>query len=440
MIEEVLNEATLTYKDLGKRNNKQLFFDKIKNKEPFKTKDGKEVIIDAEKSKPFLEPIINDQPPRRNTRMVTTTGKLITLSSLQKTGTVFGTGGSAAPSAGATPKIKPEAFEGNLVLALNGIISLKDPRIKKDYPKLKFNNFQEAQDVALAVVKNSGIPSGEWQKLATIKKNLTDLYRHFGVIQGVPKTDITDGSNRTSVKKEGGTILSAESGESRALLSVALGFTSLEKLQADSLLGKEIDSLAEDLSKKRWNSMTPKQRRHEGNVVLQKLLSFVETVEESAELKYNILFEAVTGNNRFITEPAKANKMLVWFKDGRGSFSNIEAWTAANNDKLRLDVRWRGTGRSGGFRIDKLSAPFKKKMQQILGDMSFYQNEELSVRQGSPSQSYKPVDTGIGNLDVQYGMIDLLQKIVLQEIGLSKVTIIYDGSNIEQSKEIDTQG
>jgi len=430
MIEEVLNEATLTYKDLGKRNNKKLFFDKIKNGEPFETKDGREVVIDAEKSKPFLDLVENNQPLPKGVKMVTTAGEEISFSGLQKTGTAFGTGGSVTKSKYASNRIA-ELFEGNLVAALNGSPgTMKDGGRDGWMADAPFP--QRAEEI---ITKTDGLELGQggFEKLATEAGDITPLYLMFGAKNSTPKTDIASKALKISVKKKGGTILSAEAGESQALLAVAYGFTNklsektgeLEaNIDKSSESYRHIIEVAKGLAKSVWNkpNLTSKKRRQLGDAALVKL--FKEGPHDPKDVKFKVFLEAITGDNRFKRAESKADHILVWQWDpNEGSLTPIKEWAEANNEKLKLDIRWRGEKRSGGFRIDGLTGPYKKKMEKLLGIDNVYVNEQSLSQdrtQDSPAPSLQSaLPPGQNELASQFAQ--LFASILVSELASAEV-------------------
>ena len=282
-----------------------------------------------------------------------------------------------------------ELFEGNLVAALNG-----SPGTMKDggrdgwmadapYP-------QRAEEI-IKTIDGLELGQGAFEKLATEPKNVTPLYKFFGVTNPTPKTDITNGPLKISVKKKKGTILSAEVGESKALMAVAYGFkldnSGQPTLDTKSETFQAILGVASGLSKEIWNSpeLDTTGRRRLGNEALVKLFS--ANILEPQTLKFNILLEAITGNNRFITDDAKANQILEWQWEpqSKGTLTEIETWATENNNNLKLDVRWRGEGRSGGFRIESLSKPFKKRMLTLLAANTPYPVNEQEATQVSPT-------------------------------------------------------
>lgn len=90
--DEDIDEATLSKKDLFKRNNLKLFLQKVQDSSPFELKNGGEVIIDAEKSADFLGALAKGQEPERQMKLYTSDGKLLSLGALQKTGEFGGKG------------------------------------------------------------------------------------------------------------------------------------------------------------------------------------------------------------------------------------------------------------------------------------------------------------------------------------------------------------
>jgi len=85
--EEDLEEANLSTKELGKRQNLKVFLDKIANNEPFElnSRDGKVVIDkDNERTKEYLGALSQGTSPARGMVMMTTDGNPITLGKLYK--------------------------------------------------------------------------------------------------------------------------------------------------------------------------------------------------------------------------------------------------------------------------------------------------------------------------------------------------------------------
>ena len=304
-----------------------------------------------------------------------------------KNGTIIELIKGATSATDYPPSKKSELFEGNLVAVLNGNSMGLEDRVNwmdKDYYK----------NVAMEVIEKTGLPTkpaseekGPWKKLETVTADVTELYLYFNKkASSVPKTDITNGSLKVSVKKKGGTILSAEVGESRALVAVAYGFTSPNRLDEEkgSALINHLDVLARAMSKENWNdpNLDAAGRRDLGDAALTLLFRNSPSLK-APTMKIKILKEAITGDNRFKSEPARANTILVWDYEGNGSVTEIQDWADQNNGKLKLDIRWRGKDRSAGFRIDELNENFQNRMLALLGPDSPYpkeQNEQLQLR------------------------------------------------------------
>ena len=83
--EEDIDEASISKKDLFKRNNLKLFLQKIDDGIPFELKNGGTVVIDGDKSEDFIGALRKGEEPGPKARLYTPDGKRVALGSLQKT-------------------------------------------------------------------------------------------------------------------------------------------------------------------------------------------------------------------------------------------------------------------------------------------------------------------------------------------------------------------
>jgi hypothetical protein len=257
-----------------------------------------------------------------------------------------------------------ERFESNIIYALapekkKESVDASD-RIGSEFPK-----YQEAADKLVKNLSKEGLSPGIYFKPG--KGTVSALYNYFKVTNPTPKTDISDGKQiNISVKKKGGGFLSSEVNETRALIAVALGFNNLKELQNSNQYNDLFNNLANMLGKDKWNAAGA-GRRELGDAALEMIYEAVEGKIDDHQAK--IVEEAMTGNNRFTTPVSVANRLLTWKLDGSGEYhNNLGDWAKENSNNFKFDIRWRGRGRSAGYRIDSTkSNQFIKKMNELYG-------------------------------------------------------------------------
>jgi hypothetical protein len=343
-----------------------LFKQMVANGDEFLLSDGsKVVIVDDDKVLDLINRVDN-RLSFRGLRLNTKDGRTITPGSIQKTGTPFSTSGGKKGLSGNVS----ERFESNIIVALAKAAGEDLPAKLpgEDLNPIRDNENPDFQKAADKLVTNLKLTPGIYFKPG--KGTVSDLYKYFKVINPTPKTDIADmkGVNRISVKKKGGGFLSSEANETRALIAVALGFNKLKELQNSDQYNDLFNMLADMLSKDKWNAAgSPDERRKLGDDALTKIYEAVEGKIDEHQAK--IVEEAMTGNNRFTTPVSIADKLLTWDVNGTGKYHNdLGAWAKQNSNNFKFDIRWRGRGRTAGYRIDSTkSDQFIKKMNELYG-------------------------------------------------------------------------
>ena len=89
----------------------------------------------------------------------------------------------------------------------------------------------------------------------------------------------------------------------------------------------------------------------------------MQNIFKNQQLRIEMLREAVTGVGKFkegAKSPAVPNAIVTWNRDGYAKFSSLEgtpedplAWFKENVDKVRIELRDRGTGRGFAGRVEK---------------------------------------------------------------------------------------
>ena len=358
----------------------------------------------------------------RNLFMVTTDGREITSSKLKKT-EEFGGGGNKIRNTS-------EKYEGNIILALNGTEpAMEGFRDDKDYlvnPGL--SGLRPAIDVINSInTPDVVLPPGKKYYKPKNAKELTKLYGSFGVGNKTPKTDIASKDEpdefRISVKKKGASFLSSEAGETQALVAVALGLRTPEELSSDSSLDQFFNNLSDSLSKTAWNAPDV-DRRELGDEALIKIYKQVMKTIGLSDFQKKLATEAMSGEHRFIELIPKANKLLVWGADGSGYFDDLTEWVSNNFNQFKYDIRWRGQGRSAGYRIDSsVGENFLIRMNSLYESTEV--NEQLSTAIASD-------DTGPSvGVPVETEMVspaDIKQILIMTLYDMIKAADVYESS------------
>lgn len=254
-----------------------------------------------------------------------------------------------------------ERFEGNLIIALNG----SKP---ENFKSGDYVDTEEHQERANRVIDSIGRDNIEGDDFYKVENGVvSDIYSKYNVSNPTSKTDIasrTIPDTRISVKKENASLLSAENNETRAI------FYAISDKEPE--VEEFLNTLEQKLSKKVWNSLDTKQRRELGDEVVAIIENFIgESLSGNSAFKQKYLFEAMSGQHRFEGEMQKANKLLIWDVGGNGSYFELSDWCVENSQKMKFDVRWRGSGRSGGARIDEFRdtrREFSRIIEMMLKD------------------------------------------------------------------------
>ena len=427
MIEQVmLVEATMTRLDLLKRDNDTKLQQMIRDGEDIELKDGSSVKIKNDQSaQDYIRALVTAEEPTSNLYFnIVGSKQKIKLSQIQKTGTEFSTSGKTKGPGGNVS----EMFEGNIIIALGGGTI---PDGLKHINKTQFPDYQKAADTLVQNLSNKGLVMGSYFK--PVDGTLTKLYSGFGVKNKTPKTDIAniDKTYRISVKKDGASFLSAEGPETISLIAIAVGFDKNKELKINGVgpYGELFENLKDMLSKDKWNAPDV-NRRDLGNQVLSAIYFAVR--ERFENLLEDIAVEAMTGNNRFEDELSRANKLLTWNLDGNGKYTDLEGWVRKNAKGFKFDIRWRGSKRSGGWRIDdNKSKQFQAKMEELFKTSNSGLNEELALAEPLQSIDIEVVDRtparDLAPAEVYDLMIDELKDAPIQAIYADEPNeIIYD--------------
>jgi len=424
----LLKEVGLTPKQMFNREGRfETFLKKVQGGEPFTLTDNTMVVIDKDNDDTILYiQTLKDYPKfkkmPRNLFMVTTDGREITSSKLKKT-EEFGGGDNKIRNTS-------EKYEGNIILALNGTKpAMEGFRDDKDYlvnPGL--SGLSPAIDVINSInTPDVILPPGKKYYKPKNAKELTKLYGSFGVGNKTPKTDIASEIEpddfRISVKKKGASFLSSESGETQALVAVALGLRSPEELSSDSSLDQFFNNLSDSLSKTAWNAPDV-DRRELGDEALIKIYKQVMKTIGLSDFQKKLATEAMSGEHRFIELIPKANKLLVWGADGSGYFDDLTEWVSNNFNQFKYDIRWRGQGRSAGYRIDSsVGENFLIRMNSLYESTEV--NEQLST--AIASDDTRP-SVGVPVETEMVSPADIKQILIMTLYDMIKAADVYESS------------
>ena len=380
--EEDIDEAALQRKDLHKDPARlQAFLQKIKNGEEFELVDGGTIKVDGEKSKEYIDYVVQDEKVPSKVKLISPDGKQFSLSALQKTKD-FGSNSSDTPNAKPCEKMDPTRFEGNLQYGLLIALGAKQ-KAKVFRAKAEENNKIVCSPEALkAGISIGKVIAGKVKGLSADgigkasagsedKASLTDTYIRHGVTSNEPKADIRFGNLGVSIKKkEDSQFMAAQGPELSAILDVAIKdqegegidaeldnniqeflgtlssslnkdkfYTNREKLQkvtgkikSGPNVGKDkVDKTPLDKILTRFLNVGVDDYSEEDKAELQKVYSGtaqsalsslrenIKKVLENSKFKEGIVKEGLTGNGKFNEEWAKASAMLTWSVSNPGN-------------------------------------------------------------------------------------------------------------------------
>ena len=305
-----------------------------------------------------------------------------------------------------------EKFEGNLIIALNGSTpSGFEPN--KDY--LADPTEQSKADSVIKSIGRSRIKGAKFIKVPDANE-VTPLYQFFSTRKPKPtsKTDIGSNGSRISVKESGASLLSSEVAETCAIFAAILGYDPDKNPTGE--IAKFITKIQTMLSKQNIaKRKTSQDKRQLFDEVLLEIYDFFysETRLNNPNFKTNFIIEAMTGNKRFApNSPQIAVELLKWDHAGKGEYyDSISGWATENTDLVAFDVRWRGSGRSGGVRLDRWVS------SRLNTRNVFYR---MYDKYGAMQTEGEVIDLGITEMDLAESLLDFIKATIVDVTSTSK--------------------
>lgn len=267
-------------------------------------------------------------------------------------------------------------FERDLVRALNG---------EKGYSRFQSRGAEAlAHKVATSLNAQFG-KRGPAEQVSgkSSPSDLTQIYRDYGVKSGEPKTDITIGSDRCSMKyAKGYQIASAQANETQAVFAAAFDhseeYKALVKQYVLPLLNQTMNratfyKLRDKYDKKDkaalQNMLSQVMSLHSsrGNATGQQLKQFSEFLNDlgvhlpvrgklqeflkSPHTKQLLFYEFATGERRFVRPILSATHMLTWDEMGRVDYIPAREYVTKHLSDFSYSIRDRGDSRGAAFRL-----------------------------------------------------------------------------------------
>ena len=205
-----------------------------------------------------------------------------------------------------------------------------------------------ADDVIANMTGPTEVLNQKFMKLGSAGIELTDFYKDIGASKREPKTDIIsqDGKVRISVKKSTAQFISSEGPETEAVVMSVLKSKNSPAAKKLSELIRTYFSYTHEIASSKGK---PKKEREAIN---RKREFFVKRFKHflGSTFKRMLVREAMVGDNKFVSEQAKPNYVLVWSEDGTGKIFEIEKFITAYLPKIKFGVRGRGGTRGLSLR------------------------------------------------------------------------------------------
>lgn len=273
-------------------------------------------------------------------------------------------------------KIDATKFERDLVRALNG---------EKGYSRFQSRGAEIlAHKVAASLNAQFG-KRGPAEQVAGkgSPADLTQIYRDYGVKSGEPKTDITIGNDRCSMKyAKGYQIASAQVNETQAVFAAAFDdhaeYKALLQQYVLPLLNQTMNratfyKLRDKYDKKDkaalQNMLSQVMSLHSsrGDATSQQLKQFSEFLDDlgvrlpvrgklheflrSTKTKERLFYEFATGERRFVRPILSATHMLTWDETGRVDYIPSREYVTKHLSDFSYSIRDRGSRRGAALRL-----------------------------------------------------------------------------------------
>jgi hypothetical protein len=214
------------------------------------------------------------------------------------------------------------------------------------------------------------IPGKPLTKLKNQKLPEDGLYKKYGAISGVPKTDLIGdkGENKYSVKKGGGAqFVSAQGPESAALWHIAAMKAATNSLN-EPLVKQALTSVPADIKKQfkyeNFKGIKDFSSNEKAEIYAAVGENLFKNILKKMGIDENIFKEefareGISGEMKFNGGAGSANKVLTW-NDGPKKpaiepIVDVDQYITNNKDKIQIRVSDRGGKRGGSIRGDILS-------------------------------------------------------------------------------------
>lgn len=267
-------------------------------------------------------------------------------------------------------------FERDLVRALNG--------------ETGYSRFQSRGAEALAhkVATSLTAQFGKRGPAAQVSgkgssSNLTQIYRDYGVKSGEPKTDITIGSDRCSMKyAKGYQIASAQANEAQAVFAAAFNHSAEYKALVEQYV---LPVLNHTMNKATFYKLRDKYDKADkaalqnmlsqvmslhssrGNATTEQIKQFSEFLDDlgvhlpirgklheflqSPKTKESLFYEFATGERRFVQPILSATHMLTWDEVGKVDYIPAHEYVTKHLADFSYSIRDRGSNRGAALRL-----------------------------------------------------------------------------------------
>jgi hypothetical protein len=364
-------EGAISAADIFKRENKKSFIDKaIKGELIDKTGNKIPKIPKNSELITFLNNT-NTASPELNKKIQSAFGKSLTALAIDKSLNGFAKGGSDAPSGADWEKI--------ICCAYNMLSKKVDQEnairlAKIDEWKPSFNNYLS---VGLGIVKSSfgKTPKGVMEHYGASTADLTKEWDSYFISTTgssasgptkTPKTDMYIGSQHISLKKEGGSQLMS-GGKAETLATLAFAYANTPKKIKTTAFDKSWNSLIKQIEKEFITINLPAGKtidtfKKEAQMnVKDKLVNVVKTalIQQDAmtkaireilntpEVNRQVVFEAMTGKNKFSENLPIATHMMKFSDIGKGEYKLIDEKLVsyyASKTKFNISFKTSGVG------------------------------------------------------------------------------------------------
>lgn len=346
---QTISEGKITAADIFKRDNKKSFIDKAIKGELLDVTGNKIPKIPENSDLITFLNATNVADREVNEKIKSAFGKSLTALAIDKNLNGFSKGGSGEPSGGEWEKIICCAYN-MLSKNVDREAAIKLAKIDKWKPA-----FNHHLPIGLEIVKSTfgNTPKGVMEHYGESTANLTKEWDSYFISTTgkpatgptrTPKTDMYIGSQHISLKKAGGSQLMS-GGKAEALATLAFAYESIPKKIKENAFVKSWNSLTNQIEKDFINMNLPSgktiksiKKEIELNVkdkivdsvriAIDKHDEMTKTLREilsQPEVNKAIIFEAMTGKNKFKEKLPVASHMMKFSSDySRGNYEIID--------------------------------------------------------------------------------------------------------------------